>query len=228
MKRFTVFLAAPVLTFTAIALIACENPADKAVKGKVEEAQPVGSNAEGSQAMVPPADGASGEKLTIDPSTSQITWVGSKVTGKHDGGFKTFTGSINLDPKNLAASVIKIDIDTNSLYADNEKLTTHLKSADFFNVEKHPKASFESTKIVVDSAEGATHQVTGNLTLNGVTKSVTFPATINVSNSEVSSASEFAINRKDWNLVYPGMPDDLIRDEVVVKLSVKASRAQGA
>jgi len=60
--------------------------------------------------------------------------VGSKVTGKHDGGFKSFSGVWGLMPEKVEASVLSAEIDMNSIWADNDKLTGHLKSKDFFDV----------------------------------------------------------------------------------------------
>jgi polyisoprenoid-binding protein YceI len=108
--------------------------------------------------------------------------------------------------------------------SDQEKLTGHLKSGDFFDVEKFPKATFTSTEIKPGGAGGATHTITGNLELHGVKKSISFPAKVTVDASAVKADAEFVINRKDFGLVYPGKPDDLIKDEVLIKLHVTAPR----
>jgi polyisoprenoid-binding protein YceI len=89
-------------------------------------------------------------------------------------------------------------------------------------VATYPTATFTSTAITAGGEKGATHTVTGTLDLHGVKKSITFPATISVSPEAVTVKAEFALNRKDFNIVYPGKPDDLIRDEVVLKLDVTA------
>jgi polyisoprenoid-binding protein YceI len=66
--------------------------------------------------------------------------------------------------------------------------------------------------------------VTGNLTLHGVTKAITFPATIRVTPTGFEVDAEFTINRKDFGIVYAGQQDDLIRDDVVIKLNIRASK----
>ena len=99
-----------------------------------------------------------------------------------------------------------------------------MKTADFFDVAKFPKATFVSTKIEPNTAAGATHNVTGNFDLHGVKKSITFPATIQSTPEVVSVNAEFAINRKDFGILYPGKADDLIRDGVVIKLTLKVPR----
>jgi polyisoprenoid-binding protein YceI len=73
---------------------------------------------------------------------------------------------------------------------------------------------------------GAKQTVTGNLELHGVTKSITFPADIQITDDAVAVKAEFAINRKDFNINYPGKPNDLIRDNVVLKLDLKATAGE--
>ncbi len=91
------------------------------------------------------------------------------------GRFNTFSGDFSYDSANLAASKIKLDIDTKSVDSNHAERDKHLRSGDFLNVEKHPKASFVSTK-VVPGADGK-FDLVGNFTLNGVTKEVTIAAT---------------------------------------------------
>ena len=162
--------------------------------------------------------------LALDPSSSKVDWVASKVTKSHNGKFKQFTGKIDLVGGKPEASKVTVDIDLGSVEADAPKLTEHLKSADFFDVAKHPKATFTSTEIKPGVPGGATHTVTGLLDLHGVKKTITFPANVEVSDNEVGVKAEFSINRKDFNINYTGAADDLIRDNVLLKLDVKAPR----
>ena len=115
-----------------------------------------------------------------------------------------------------------------STWTDNDRLTGHLKRPDFFDVAKFPKSTFETTGITKGStdakAKDATHTVTGNLTLHGVTKSIQFPARIGVTADAATLDSEFFLNRKDFQINYPGMANDLIRDEVVINLAIRAPR----
>lgn len=208
-----------ILPILALSLAACDKqpPAPKAV---VQEATPESAKAPLAAEAAP----VKLETLTFSQDGSAITWVGAKVTLKHDGGFKTFSGKVELGDGAIEKGKVSVEIETDSVFSDAEKLTGHLKSADFFEVEKFPKASFVSTEIKAGGAEGATHTVTGNLDLHGVTKSVTFPAKIVVGDSDVQASAEFSINRKDFNIVYPGKPDDLIHDNVTIKLAIKAPR----
>lgn len=199
------------LGLALIALAACDDPAKNKTKAQTGEATQAASAAP-----------ASGVNLPIDPSTSKVEWTGSKVTAKHDGGFKSFKGNITLVAQDPTKSTVNVDIDTDSLYTTPDNLVTHLKSPDFFNVAQFPKATFASTSVTPGGANGATHTVTGNLTFHGVTKSITFPAKVTTSASGADADAEFTINRKDFGLTYPGKADDLIRDDVVIRLTVRA------
>ncbi|MBX3189200.1 MAG: YceI family protein [Labilithrix sp.] len=200
---------------TSLAALGCDDPAK-------DKAKAVTAAAPAAPAAVDPAKGS--VKQTFDQSTSKVAWVGSKVTGKHDGGFSTFKGSVDVVDGDPEKSKVDVEIDAASITSDAEKLTGHLKSADFFDVEKHPKATFASTSIKKGGDKGASHTVTGNLTIKGITKAVTFPATIQASADQSSVDADFAINRRDFSLNYAGMPNDLIRDDVVIKLTIRAKK----
>jgi polyisoprenoid-binding protein YceI len=209
-----------ILSFS-IFLAACEDPAANKARAVTSNASTPASNA----AVAAQPASKSGETLPVTPENSKVLFTGSKVTGKHEGGFNKFNGSINLVNGKPEESSVSVDIETPSVFTDTDDLTKHLQTGDFFESAKFPKASFASTKIVSDSAKGANnYTVTGDLELRGVKKSVTFPATIVVDNSNVSVKSEFSINRKDFGIVYAGKADDLIRDDVVIKLDLNASR----
>lgn len=204
---------------------ACEDPA--ANKAKATVAEPSTNSAPNSASAFDRASAPAtkGEALVINGENSKVEFTGSKVTGKHEGGFKTLTGTIDLVNGKPTDSSVFVDIDASSVFTDDEKLTGHLKSADFFEVEKFPKATFKSTKIEPDAAKGAdAYTVTGDFNLHGVTKSISFPATIKAAADAVDVDAEFAVNRKDFGIVYQGKADDLIRDDVVIKLTLKAPR----
>jgi len=206
-----------VIILSCIFLASCEDPS--ANKAKAQTSEPSRSAAN-TQTLT-----AAAVALPITPDNSKVEWTGSKVTGKHDGGFTKFNGTIGLVNDKPENSSVSVDIETASIYANVDQLTEHLKTADFFDVQKFPKATFASTKIVPDSSAGPdTYNVTGDLDLHGVKKSITFPATIKVGPDDVTVNSEFSINRKDFGLVYAGKADDLIRDGVVIRLDLKAPK----
>jgi polyisoprenoid-binding protein YceI len=107
-----------------------------------------------------------------------------------------------------------------STWSDNDDLTSHLKAPDFFDVEKFPQSTFDVTSL--EKAEEGSWNISGNFTLHGVTKNITFPATVSQNGDTVKINADFDINRKDFGIVFPGKPDDLIRDEVVIRLRLEA------
>ncbi len=197
-----------------LALAACDN---NPTKGKTQVTA--------SEAVVASATPSSGAKYTFSNTDSKIEWVGAKVTKKHDGSFNTFNGTVNLVDNNPEKSSVTADIDIASVKTDEEKLTGHLQTPDLLDTSKFPKATFTSTSIKAGGEKGATHTVTGNFGLHGVTKSISFPATIKTSADAVDVDAEFGINRKDFGIVYPGKPDDLIKDDVLLKLKIHAKKA---
>jgi polyisoprenoid-binding protein YceI len=156
---------------------------------------------------------------------SKLTFVGAKVTRKHDGAFGVFKGAIRLVDGSVEKGSVTADVDIGSISVDEPKLTGHLKTPDFFDAVKFPTAHFVSTSVKAGGDRGASHTVTGNLDMHGVSKSVSFPATIKVREDETDVDAEFALNRRDFGIVYPGRPDDLIKDEVLIKLQIRAKRA---
>jgi polyisoprenoid-binding protein YceI len=150
--------------------------------------------------------------------------VGAKVTRRHAGRFDAFRGTLQLLDADPTKSAVAVTIDTATLSADDDKLTRHLKSPDFFDVERFPKATFTSTSITVGGQDGATHTITGNLELHGVTKQITFPAQIKTMREAVEATAEFAINRKDFGIAYSGAAGDLIREQVLLMIKLRATR----
>jgi polyisoprenoid-binding protein YceI len=208
------FSAFTVIAF--FALTACKDPTKEKPRAEVKEVD--------TPTAAPAAPAAGAESLAFNSQNSKIDFVASKVTKSHDGKFNQFTGTMELVNGKPEGGKVSVEIDLASVETDAEKLTGHLKSADFFDVAKHPKATFASTEVKAGAPAPSTHTVTGNFDLHGVKKSISFPATIGVSDSDVTVKAEFSINRKDFGINYPGASDDLIRDNVLIKLDVKAPR----
>lgn len=204
-----------VLGLALTALTACQTEVDGKPAAEVKEVTaPVPEAAKTPVATMPTLP----EKGTkVDAAASSIGFVGAKVTGDHTGGFKDFTGYAVVEGEELTETMFIVDM--KSTFSDADKLTKHLKSDDFFAVEANPASTFTSTSITA-GAEGGTHTVTGILDLRGQKKELTFPATITVSESVATLKSEFTLNRKVWGIEYPGKPDDLIKDEVLIKVDL--------
>ena len=197
----------------AIVLLGCGNPADNVPAASV-------SLASKPKADDKPAPESAGRTFAFGPDTSTIDFIGSKVTGSHPGGFKNFAGEFKVVNDRLADTGNRVVIDMTSIWTDNNRVTGHLKNADFFDVPQFPTATFISESIA-SAQDGAT--VTGNLTLHGVTKKISFPAKIQIAQDSVHVTAEFFINRFDFDIKYPGKANDLVRKEVVLKLNVKAT-----
>ncbi len=203
------------ILLTSLFALGCDNdPAEG--KTKVEAAAPVEQKAQETSAK--------STQLDLSEKNGTVGFVGAKVTDKHEGAFEKFSGNIELSSEGIEKSKVELSVDVASMSIDPPKLKKHLLGPDFFDADKHPKASFSSTKIEEKAHDGATHEVTGNLELRGTKKSITFPATIKKEGDSLSVAAEFAINRKDFGIVYPGMPDDLIKDDVLIKLKLNAKK----
>ena len=210
------YLTTVIVILIALLTYGCANPAANKPKATV-------GNATLEKDSKKPADG---EVLTISPENSKVEFVAAKVTRSHNGSFKQFTGVINLVNNSVEVSRVTIDIEAASVVTDEDALTKHLQTPDFFDVARYPKATFTSTKIEPSNTGGATHNVSGNFELHGIKKSITFPAIIQVVPESVSVDADFAINRKDFGIVFAGKADDLIRDGVVIKLTLRVPRAK--
>ncbi len=162
--------------------------------------------------------------LAIDVARSSVEFTGRKITGSHEGHFNEWSGTVRLGDA-IVDTRVEIEIQMASVETDAERLTTHLKSDEFFDVEQFPTARFSTTTIVEAAGEGGTtHRVTGRLTLHGVSRAITFPATIRLTDDELSAEASFTIDRQQFGIAYPGMPDDLIQDQVEIRFNVHAPR----
>lgn len=215
-------LIAPVLLLALLAA-ACSDPTANYTEAKTSNA-----------ANVPDLKPGDGDKeLKFSQDGNKLAFVGAKVTAAHPGGFDKFSGTITLSGDGKSVRRVVVDIDATTLWSGEDgkgkegkiqKLTDHLKSADFFNVEKYPTAKFITTEINegVESGETGTHTVLANLTMVGQTKQVKFPATIKVDGGKVTAQAKFKIDRTDWGIVYKGMQNDLIKNDVGLEFDITA------
>lgn len=169
----------------------------------------------------------------IDVDKSVLTWNGKKVTGEHGGPVKAEKGYLTLNGNKLTGGVVSIDLRTmtstdlkdNKEYHD--KLINHLKSDDFFSVAKHPVATFKITK--VKQSSGNTADVTGDLTIKGITNPVTFPVTVNVSGNTLTATGKATINRAKYDIKYgsksffDNLGDKVIYDDFTVDMNIVAT-----
>jgi polyisoprenoid-binding protein YceI len=222
-------VAYPLAATLALSLLVsgcAKDPSAAAPKAAVGEAKSATAKA---PAAAPAAKAASAKRAPIQ-LTGTFGFVGSKVTGSHSGVFKTWSGTVTMGADveratlNLSADVGSVFSDPDNRGAFSEKLDGHLKGPDFFDAAKHPKATFVSTSIKAAASGSGTHSVTGDLTMRGVTRPVTFPATVSLTDKAVSAKAEFTIQRSQWGITYKGKADDLIREGVVLKVDVQGAR----
>lgn len=182
------------------------------------------------------------EAVTLAANTdeSSIKWVGSDVTGKaHNGNINISEGSLDVKDGNLVGgsftvdmnSIVNLDVE-NEEY--NQKLVGHLKSPDFFSVDSFPTAHFEITSVEAYTGDDAfTHNITGNLTMKDITKSITFPASVSMSEGAVmATTAPFVIDRSDWNVRFRSvtffdpaeLKDQAINNDIGLEIALAASK----
>jgi polyisoprenoid-binding protein YceI len=211
--------SSPALAVSLLLIAGCrESVTDTTTPARVSETTTTAavSSTETVATSTQPTPGATVGRVIKEKS--KIEWVGAKVTRDHDGFFRDFDGYIEYSGGK--PSRIAFEIDVNTIVADEEKLTGHLKSADFFDVERYPKATFVSNSIADAPAGTTTHSVKGTLNMHGVEKEITIPVKTTVTKDGVRAQSEFSINRHDWGISYKGAADDLIKDNVVIRLDL--------
>lgn len=175
-----------------------------------------------------------GQIYVIDTMNSKAEWKGFKVVKSdntsHIGTLKFESGEVTVKDNKLESGQFVIDMTSieNEDLKDaesNGKLLGHLKSADFFDVEKFPTASFEITKIS-EAPSGSDYNTVldGNLTLKGITKPAVFNANVKIKDGELTIATEPKdINRDEFGIIFQ-MPaaEGLIKNEINVQMKVKA------
>ena len=174
-------------------------------------------------------------KLNLEQSV--LRWTGKKLTGAHTGSLRLKSGQVVLAGNDLVDGDFEIDMDsikdedlTNS--GANAKLVGHLKSADFFDVAQHPSAKFKIRKVAplpALKADSPTHQITGDLTIKGITKEVAFPATVRIGGGKAEARGAVTLDRTQWDIrfrsgkFYKDVGDKIIYDEIRVELNLTAA-----
>ena len=191
---------------------------------KTEDAQAAGQSAD------------SARVFALDSSASNVEWLDKKVTGQHNGTVAIKSGELNAEAGKLTAGKFAMDM-TSIKVLDltdtemNGKLTGHLNSDDFFATAKSPESTFEivSVEPIAGAAAGAAnYNVKGNLTIKGIAKAITFPATITMDEKELKANASFDIDRTEWDIKYGSgkffqdLGDKMINDAFTVKFNIVA------
>lgn len=177
------------------------------------------------------------QTAVLDPAASQILWIGKKVTGSHNGTVPLKSGQVELKNGQLAGGTFEVDMtklqatDVTDA-ATRGKLEGHLKSDDFFSVEKNPTATFKITKMepiaAADAAKGTT-QVSGDLTIKGQTHPVSFPATVVVEGKKATGSAKVVVDRTLYGIRYgsgkffQNLGDKVIDDTFSLELKLEGN-----
>ena len=165
----------------------------------------------------------------IDKAHSEAIFQVRHLLTKVRGRFSDFEGAIDYDEQNPERSSVNVTIQAASVDTNERDRDAHLRSADFFDVEKFPTLTFKSTRVTGKGNDS--FDVTGDLTIHGVTRLVTLSATFlgNAKdpwdNERIAFEAETTINRKDFGLLWNAALETggfLVGDEVKISLSVQA------
>lgn len=171
--------------------------------------------------------------FNVDVKKSTLAWHGKKVTGEHNGTVELNKGNLIFDGKNLTGGFIEVDMASikNLDVADEgyrNKLVSHLKSDDFFNVEKYPTTTLKITKVTPKG--GTNYDVTGDLTVRGKTAPVTFPATVTLDGNNATATATVVVDRSKYDVKYgsksffENIGDKMIYDEFDLKVKLVATK----
>lgn len=176
---------------------------------------------------------AEARELAVDTEKSEVTWVGKKIIGQHEGTVKLLDSKVLLDGDVLVGGEFSINLNTiqNKDLAGTEhqaKLEGHLKSDDFFNISKYPAAKFVITEAKAMANSSTDYSIKGNLTVKGITLPVEFPATIVKSSGVYSADGKLSIDRTKWDIRYNSgrffdpavLGDKLIYDEIEIGVKI--------
>ena len=212
-------------SFLALALALTTSACKKAPKG---EAAKTGD-------AVSETAKASSTAKTYTISNGKINWTGTKIGGQHMGTIDISKGEVSASDGKVESGSFQIDMNTlvaTDLKAGDgkEDLEGHLKNSDFFDVPNNPTGSFQITSVApLDGNAEANCTITGNLTLKGITKSVAFPANVEMIGDKLSAVTPaFKINRTAWNINYGSgiigtAKDKIIHDEVALVVNFEAT-----
>jgi len=172
-------------------------------------------------------------KWAVDPTHSSVDFsIKHMMIAKVKGSFSQFEANIEADPQDLTTAKIEFSVDLASIDTKNADRDNHLRSADFFDVENHPKMTFVA-KEIVKTGEGE-YDVTGDLTIRGVTKSETFKTVFEGSgkdpwgNEKAGFSATGTIKRSDYGLTWNAALETggfLVGDDVKVNIEIEAAKA---
>ncbi len=170
----------------------------------------------------------------LNTSSSAISWEGEYLSGLTEkGAVMLKSGSLKVENGLITGGNFVVDMNSIDSLPHKDLLVNHLKSNEFFGVETYPTATFVLKKMIPSSEEGAKegrYVIAGDLTIRGITKPISFLATIKQEEGSLHSTALFAVNRADWEVKYnsptffSGLGDKMIRDAITIDLDLKADK----
>lgn len=157
-------------------------------------------------------------RFRIQPEASEITFRATSRLMNAEGHFGRFSGEVLVDPAVLTGARITLTVDSASIDTGIEMRDRHLRSVDFFEVERFPSITFQSLRI---ESAGRRAAVVGRLTLRGVTREVTVPVDVQVTDSALVASGEFIVNRGEYGMNYNSFLNP-IGNEVRVAFTFRA------
>ncbi len=178
------------------------------------------------------------EAYKIDGTASKVEWIGTKVTGKHNGTVGLQGGTLDVAGNRVTGGNVMLDMKTIKVLdltdaEYNAKLLGHLNSDDFFSVEKHPTAGFKITSIapLKNVAEGKqNYTVNGDLTIKGITNRISFPAIVTVNGNQVTAVGTTVVDRTKYDIKYgsgsffDNLGDKAISNDITITFNVVAKK----
>ncbi len=170
--------------------------------------------------------------VELDTTKSSLKWLGKKVTGQHDGTIAIKSGSLDLDKSKITGGSFEIDMKSIKVVdikdaEYNKKLTDHLNSEDFFNTEKFNTATFKIKEVKeLKGNKDTSHELTGELTIKGITKPLTFPAKVEIKGNKATAKGKASIDRTLYEIKYgsgkffQGLGDKMIHDTFEVEFDL--------
>jgi polyisoprenoid-binding protein YceI len=157
-------------------------------------------------------------RFRIQPEASEITFRATSRLMNADGRFARFSGDVMVDPAVLTGARVSLTIDAASLDTGIEMRDKHLRSSDFFDVERFPTVAFQSVRV---EAAGRRATVVGRLTLHGVTREIAVPIDVQITSAALVASGEFIVNRGEYAMNYNSFLNP-IGNEVRVAFTFRA------
>jgi polyisoprenoid-binding protein YceI len=157
-------------------------------------------------------------RFRIQPEASEITFRATSRLMNAEGHFGRFSGDVVADPAGPTGARISLTIDAASLDTGIEMRDKHLRSADFFDIERFPTIAFESVRV---EAAGRRATVMGRLTLHGVTREIAVPVDVQITETALVASGEFIVNRGEYAMNYNSFLNP-IGNEVRVAFTFRA------